>query len=442
MNELKVLVCDDIPARGKDTVHKIGNARDRLGNAEFGIRVEELFEEALSKELEALFAHVAEHLPTGDDGQSHGVPPRDLSEFDCDIVVIDNNLAALDIKGVRLTAEAVAGFVRAFTNARYIVSLNKNPEVDFDLRYLVGDYRTQADLALNADHLSNPALWTGNPRDTEDGFLPWYWPVLGNVSEKRRKQVEFVRIHLQSPICETLDFPRRAVEYLSRHAVGALTPEASTDDDGIWDPTSLSTVTFMDFFLHSCRSLPVYADRESLARQATDASEVSREVVARIVAAEIDKWFRRDVIGPQDVLVDLPHLLMRMPFLLGDKVADVDRWHDSMMTEKPPFGLDQEIYDKHVGKARFSHDRLLKSPCFWWPKLKENETLNDLFFGSNGNWPDVVFCEDVSQFRNFSPRSEDTKPMEFAAEFEGSWSRRYASLLPCKKYSPKSRFAQ
>ena len=442
MNELKVLVCDDIPDRGENTVDRIGKAMDRLGNAEFGIRIERLFEETLSKTLETLFAHVAEHLPIGDDGPSHGVPPCGPSEFDCDIAIIDNNLAALDIKGARLTAEAVTGFIRAFTNARYIVSLNKNPEVDFDLRYLLGDYRTQADLALNVEHLSNPALWTGNPGDTEDDFLPWYWPVLGNVSEKRRKQVEFVRAHLQSPILDTLGFPRRAVDYLSRHAVGALTPEASTDDDGIWDPAPLGTATFMDFFLHSCRSLPVYADREGLVHQASGTSEVSREVVAKIVAAEIDKWFRRDVIGPQDVLVDLPHLLMRMPFLLGERVADVDQWHDSIMIERPPFGLDQEIYDEHISKARFCHDCLLKSPCFWWPKLKENEALNDLFFGSNGDWPDVVFCEDVSQFRHFSPSGEDTKPMEFAAEFEGSWSRRYASLLPCKKYSPKSRFAQ
>lgn len=320
MKELKVLVCDDIRDRGKDTVDKIEKARDRLGNVEFGIRIETLFEEAFSKELKALFAHVEEHLPTGDNGQSCSVSPRDFLGFDCDIAIIDNNLAALDIKGARLTAEAVAGFVRAFTNAHYIVSLNKNPEVDFDLRYLVGDYQTQADLALNVDHLSNPALWTGNPRDTEDGFLPWYWPVLGNVSEKRWKQVQFVRIHLRSPIVETLDFPRRAVEYLSRHAVGALTPEASAEDNGIWDPTPLSTVTFMDFFLHSCRSLPAYADRERLAHQASDTSEISREIVAKIVAAEIDKWLRRDVIGPQDVLVDLPHLLMRMPFLLRDKV--------------------------------------------------------------------------------------------------------------------------
>ena len=442
MNELKVIVCDDIRERGKDTIAEINKVRDRLVKADIGIQIQELFAKKLSKELTKLFEYVAKRLPSDDTGQSENVHPLNDAEFDCDVVIIDNNLAALDIKGARLTAEAVTGFVRAFTNARYAVSLNKNPEVDFDLRYLVGDYQTHADLALNARHLSNPALWTGNPRDTEDGFLPWYWPVFGNIAEKRHEQIEFLKRHLKSPIVKTLDFPQEAVDYLSRHAVGTLTPEARTEDISMQNPTPLSTVTFLDFLLHSCRSLPVYADRERLAHQASDSNKSSRDVVAKVVAAEIDKWFRRDVLGPQDVLVDVPHLLMRMPFLLGNKVTEVDRWHDSLTTKEPPFGLNQDIYDEHIADARFTYDRLLKSPCFWWPKLKENEALNNLFFESNGNWPDVVFCEDVSQFRSFSPIGEDTKPMEFAAEFEGSWSRRYASLLPCKFYSPKSRFTR
>ena len=80
---------------------------------------------------------------------------------DFDIVVLDNNLAALEVSGARQTAESIAGYIRAFTNIPYIVSLNKNPEVDFDLRYLLGDYQTQADVALNTDHLANRALWRG-----------------------------------------------------------------------------------------------------------------------------------------------------------------------------------------------------------------------------------------------------------------------------------------
>ena len=206
MNELNVLVCDDISERGDKTIEEIGKIGDRLAEADIRIQCRELFGNELLEELEKLFERVAGYLPSDDAGQSACVDLSEPAGFDCDIAIIDNNLAALEVKGARLTAEAVAGFVRAFTNAPYVVSLNKNPEIDFDLRFLVGDYQTHADLALNAGHLSIPALWTGSPRDTEDGFLPWYWPVLGNVSEKRRRQVELVRTHLQCPIMETLDF--------------------------------------------------------------------------------------------------------------------------------------------------------------------------------------------------------------------------------------------
>lgn len=440
MSELKVCVCDDISKRGRQTVEKIRH----MNSAGIDIEIRCLFEDELSAALKRLFDRIRKLLPSDDTAPSETGDVLGLTEFDHDIVIIDNNLAALKFEGVRLTAEAVAGFVRAFTKAGYVVSLNKNPEVDFDLRYLVGDYRTQADLALNASHLSNSALWTGNARDAEDGFLPWYWPALNNVSKKRSAQIEFLNAEkrLELPIIEALDFHQASVDHLSRHAVGALTPLENAKDTSVQDSVPLHNVTFMDFFLHSCRSLPAYADREALKNQADGGSEYATEVVARIVAAEIDKWFRRDVLGPQDVLVDLPHLLVRMPFLLGDHVTDVDRWQGSLAFEEPPFGLDHEIYYEHVSDARFSHDHLMKSPCFWWPKLKENQALNDLFFESKDNWPDVVFCEDGSQFRSSTRSGDDTGPRQFAAEFEGSWSRRYVFRLSSKIYSPMSRFAR
>ena len=442
MNELKVLVCDDISERGDKTIEEIGKTRDSLAEVNIRIQCRKLFDNELLEELEKLFERVAEHLSQDDVGQSTGVDLSESAGFDCDIAIIDNNLAALEVKGARLTAEAVAGFVRAFTNAPYIVSLNKNPEVDFDLRYLVGDYQTHADLALNARHLSIPALWTGDPRDTEDGFLPWYWPILSNISNKRRDQIGFLESRLKSPIVTVLDFPRKTDLYLSRHAIGTLTPEASAEDVDTQDRIPLNTINFIDFFLHSCRSLPVYDDRKILANSATRGDVHACKVVAKVVAAEIDKWFRRDVLGPQEVLVDVPHLLMRMPFLLGAKVDDVERWHDFLTVEKPPFGLDQSVYGEHVAAARFSQDRWVKSPCFWWSQLKENEALNDLFFETNANWPDVVFCEDASQFKSFTPSGNDSMPMEFATEFEGAWNRRHVSPISERRYVPKSRFAK
>ena len=73
-----------------------------------------------------------------------------------DIVILDNNLAELTIPGARHTAESIAGYIRAFTNIPYIVSLNKNPDIDFDLRYLMGDRHTQADVRFEQRSPFNP----------------------------------------------------------------------------------------------------------------------------------------------------------------------------------------------------------------------------------------------------------------------------------------------
>ena len=442
MSDLRVLVCDDIEARGRETIDEIIKVREKLGKIGVGMQIQELFADNLSAKIKALFAYVARYLPPDGAERSESIDPFNHAEFDCDIIFIDNNLAALDIDGARLTAEAVAGFIRAFTNARYVVSLNKNPEVDFDLRYLVGDYQTQADLALNTNHLSNLALWTGNPMDAKNHFLPWYWPALNCISSKRIGQMEFVIKHMKSAIFRTLSFPDQAVDYLSRHAIGALSSNVVDSTTGDSNDTPVKAITFMDFFRYSCRSLPVLNERRELAEAADAGNDNAVKIVARVVSAEIDKWIRRDVVGPQEVLVDIPHVLMRMPFVLGSGVCDIDRWDQALTVVEPPFGLDREIYDKHIVDTVFPHSIWMKSPCFWWPELKSSEELNDLFFATGEEWPEVVFCEDTSQFRNLTPDGENSEPMEFAAEFEGSWNRRNVSVLPDLKYTPRSRFAR
>ena len=442
MNELKVLVCDDIRKRCEETVAEINKVRDKLMRAGIDIQIQKLFEEELSKEIKNLFRHVKKQLPPMDTGKFEAVGPSDHTKFDCDIVIIDNNLAALEIDGARLTAEAVAGFVRAFTDVRYIVSLNKNPDVDFDLRYLVGDYQTQADLALNVDHLSNLALWTGDPKDTEDDFRPWYWPALNNISKKRLEQIQFVKEHMMSAIFGTLSFHEQAVDYLSRHAIGALSSEVSDPTNGEFGDRSVEMITFAKFFRESCRSLPVREERKKIAEMAETGNKNAVEIVARVVSAEIDKWIRRDVLGPQDVLVDIPHLLMRMPFVLGGGVCDITQWDRALTVAGPPFGMDREIYENHVSDTMFKHSVWVNSPCFWWPDLKNSESLNDRFFAAGDEWPDAVFCEDISLFRKLTQDGADFEPMEFAAEFEGSWSRRYVARLKDRQYAPRSRFAR
>ena len=428
---MKVIVCDDISDRGNETISAIKEVCPSLG-------VDSLFSRKLSDSLQSLFEVISKILPS-----EGGVQAEHLQaigkNFNCDVLIIDNNLAALDIKGARVTAENIAGYIRAFGKAVYIVSLNRNPEVDFDLRYLMGDYQTITDIALNTNHLSISRLWgvTGGQSTDGSAFRPWYWPSLPEAVERRRKQIEFVKKHLERSVLHTLSFPLTCINNLSRHAKAALWPRAA-DASGGDAEEMLKDVTFLDLFTVAGRSLPVAKERVCIANSVKNGDRSLLNAVASVAAAELDRWIRRDVLGPQDILVDVPHLLMRMPFLLGDRVGDIKHWNSAIATKDDYCGLDETYYRNHLLPLRFSHEIWVNSPCFWWPEVKQNKKLDDVFFDSNVKWIDALFCEDTSTFRT----SSDQGLMEFATEYEeGTWNRRVVECVDGYKYSPRSRLA-
>ena len=162
---MKILVCDDERSKGEKTRQAIAAGTDSETRL--------LAQDELAEHIGALFDRAASMV------KPDSTAPSTQSEFESDeydIAILDNNLSELHIRGARHTAESIAGYARAFGKIPYIVSLNKNPHVDFDLRYLVGDYETHADFALNDKHLPIAALWTGI--SVNDQFRPWYWPPM------------------------------------------------------------------------------------------------------------------------------------------------------------------------------------------------------------------------------------------------------------------------
>jgi len=423
---MKILVCDDDAERSKEVVAAI--AQGRRGD---DAPPSALLSDALRDALDVVFARARDALANPTTFESDAVSPFD----DVDLVLFDNNLAHLHKTGARLTAEEVIGYVRAFTSARYIVSLNKNPDVDFDLRYLVGDFDTRADLALNTEHLRNPALWSGDPKDAEKDFCPWYWPALNRAGDLRAAQVAMIQPNPDASVFATIGFPTdpNALAFLSHHAKGALYPlSVERPEEGA---KLIQDVTFRDVFIAKTRSLPVEDERKDLAAARTAAMD---DVIARVVAADLELWFRRDVVGPQELLVDAPHLATRMPVLLGEKAKRADDWNRTAADQEPPFGFDGDIYEKFVAAARYSNDAWTHHAAFWWPSLKANDELSTLFFNSVADYPDVVFCEDRSGFVVKTGGEGD--PVDFLAEFESSWARRYVAKIGGFKYLPLSRF--
>src|ERR1051325_6509386 len=121
---MKILVCDDEEGRSNDIANSIHDG--------VGIVPERLVGQLLTDVLEGLRKGINACMEKPNECK----PLPQLPFGDFDIVVLDNNLAHLDSTGARLTAEAIIGNIRAFTEVPYIISLNKNTEVDFDLRFL------------------------------------------------------------------------------------------------------------------------------------------------------------------------------------------------------------------------------------------------------------------------------------------------------------------
>ena len=407
---MRILVCDDEETQYKAARRLIPKSHQVSG----------LCAAPLKDALSGLFQSVLDLLG---DTRSGSRPETSKAFEGYDLVIVDNDLTVLKLGGVPLSAEGLIGYLRAFTDIPYIVSLNKNQTVDFDLRSLFGDDRSLADLALNTSHLKCERLW----QSTGERFAPWYWPILPSAAGRRRKQIEFVRARLKTPIWRELDFPDLASEYLSRHAKGALLICGSEQ--------KMQDTTFRQFFEGTRSLLP--RQKQALGDLADCGDPDALSAVSRIVAADFDRWVRRHVLGPQDVLIDVPHLIVRMPFLLGDRVGDLEHWNQAARETKEPFGMDLDIHNRHVCGERFPLDMWVPSPCFWWPPLRGNRDLTELFLTS-GDWPDAVFCEDTSTFIEMPDDDDGTGPMEFEAEFEGSWPRRFVLHVDGKQYAPRS----
>ena len=410
---MKVLVCDDDVAQSQRTKQAI------RGRAEVTL----LAGADLTRALTALFEDVASMLDEG------ACPKGQLAGgyFDgFDLAVVDNNLTGLELGGARLSAEGIIGYLRAFTDVPYLVSLNKNPHVDFDLRYLFGDYRSLADLALNIGHLAHPCLWEG--KVAQSGFAPWYWPLLGDAVRKRRMQIERLEQDgaLGRSVWDLLGFPPEAEDYLSPRARAALS----------CGELDMRKVTFRDFFDSSRVMAP--GEIDALRFSATRMGPAHR-AVCRIAAYEVDRWLRRDVLGTQDVLVDVPHLIAQMPNVLGEGQGELDAWNRAVVESQPPFALDEGIFTDHLKGTCFNAPAWAPVPCFWWPQVRANRRLSELFFDSGAKWPDAVFCEDVSQFVPIAGQGDCGPPLEFESEIDGSWPRRFVCHMDGYQYSPRSR---
>ena len=401
---LKVLICDDEVAVAEGWVEQIKNVVSDNG-------AYEIAPAASQDELEVAFKTLLTRQGNLRDGKS-GAAESECIFDDVDILVIDYDLVHIDEEKTRYTGEGIARLARAYSSVGFIVVLNQFPEVQFDLS-LQGHIESQADLNMHANLIGTRGLWMKPP--WEQGFRPWHWPVLSEAAAACRIRTKFVTENIDLPILEALGFSEKEAARLSDSAFGFIAPEAD-------DLTQLMGVTFRGFVRDN-----------SAATDPKDGNKLVEENVAataRIASSRIAKWLERAVVGPQDVLVDLPHLIQRMPFLIKGDVNELDIWNKSLE-------IGREILSTDIPKAGcFMADGWLSRPAFWWPVLEDDAVISEKRFEYDyASVPDFVFLEDASRFG----RMEEAK--EFRAGFHNHLDRRYAYNFDEYRYAPRRRFA-
>lgn len=393
-----VLICDDEPALSADWVRRVRAVapEDRFT----------VLEAPTNENIRDAIRVLIKRRNASRDGQ---VKPADTCLFDgIDVLVVDYDLLHVDENNARYTGEGVARLARTFANSRVIVVLNQYPEAQFDLS-LRGHMVSHADLNIDAGLLDNAGLWAPPPWD---GFRPWAWEAPDVAVARKNAQINaLVKGGLKQSIVATIGMTSEDATRLSDGAFGFIAPEASNFAE-------LSEQTFEAFLATTTEG------RDAHAMVGSDLT-----AAARFAAARVGKWIERELLGPQDVLVDIPHLLQRFPFLVPGDYTDPEAWnaviHDCTA-----------LKDVVPKDAWFSATEWLSRPAVWWRRVETNPDIRrrrtEFDFSTA---PDLAFLEDVS---SFCPTADAT---EFRAGFHNSYDRRFVKVVNDVRYAPQRRFA-
>ena len=305
-------------------------------------------------------------------------------DFDSvDILVIDYELASLTPSG-SITGESIAYLARAYSRAGYIVVLNEMDENQFDLT-LAGNLDSYSDLVLGSRQLGNQGLWA----EPFQGFRPWSWPVIPRELKRLQKLSAGLVAHLDNPVLAALALDRVPLPRATR---------AFLEGDLLAEETS-----FLEF---------VQSGAGGLRR---NDCPLNREAAARVAVSRLGRWLETRILSAQDLLVDAPHLVPRVPSLLIGDPATADSWNAVATLASPAAALAVD----RVASSAYAQSQWLSRPAWHWPAIAKDGSLPEVSSPWTALEPNVAFCEDVSAFLPLDAVKE------FVADVSGPFARRF-----------------
>lgn len=330
------------------------------------------------------------------------------------VLIVDYDLFGLDPTQV-LSGDRVAYLARCYSACGVIVGVNQDrTERWFDLTML--DHpEAFTDVSIGAAHLANPGLWQDAPVE----FRPWHWPTLLATASQYEECVRAVASSGDDvDVLEMLGIDAARRRLLPRDLYSLIQGTGATPED-------LKIATPFELVHHTALGLRL---KDVLATPAS---------LSRIAAARLRTWLETVVLARQDLLVDAPHMIARLPGLLSDPVS-VSSWRSACHLHRAP--ADLAIKHEQIQTSLFNWDPWISRAAWWWPEIASSQQLDSLRDRPNPH-PELVFCEDSSTFY------DRAHCRRFTSRLGGSFAQRWVRVPdgpdgePAADYEPAMRLA-
>ncbi|TFW43138.1 hypothetical protein [Pseudomonas fluorescens] len=293
---------------------------------------------------------------------------------DYHLLIVDYDLLGLDehSSAAWSTGAEIAYTARLMSALGPIVVVNQYGTCNFDLtmKRTVSSY---ADYDVGSVQITDQGLWKSSGFS---GFRPWHWPNLLTEVTRVEEFRNFIQENLDKPAMSTLGFELEDTEapnYLAYDIAGVLGVKSG------------GARTFRDIALKSV-GLSVF---NILDKDKSIVECMPEKQLARVACSIISHWLEKVVLPNQQAVADLPHIVSRFPWLLKDP-SDKRAW-EKLST------LDYvDILNPDLRKHAVSNSFMYSRPAFWIERIKGAFPVPDDF--NIANVPDLVFCEDSSQF--------------------------------------------
>lgn len=408
----RILIVDDEPDRAKSWEKGIKNI---LGDM---VQVEAPDIEETKKLVSSIFVRRKKmrELSGPDLIASSGI---DCLFDGADIVILDYDLQNLEKNDDSewATGAEVAIAARGYSTSGMLVLANSMGINRFDLTMTKG-ISSRADLDIGSEQILNPGLWSP---DKAEGFRPWHWPVMLEWPKRYLAAVEWLSKRLDNPIFKELGL----------EATGDGDAHVSSDQWVDYLGIDPKTTTFRSL-VRTHQYLPI-RDRDVVAG--------SDGQCARVAAAIIKGWFDRVLVPSQETVIDAPHLAYQMPWLLRD-ANDVACWKDA--ADLAGCG---NAFKIDLSEFTYQPNSLASRPVYFRKRFLNNAKAAEPHGFNYADTPDLVFCEDVSAFveftisRPFPSSLPGSDRQRFVADPEKVASPEGPQRLNNVDYEPSSLFA-